>query len=210
MKYIWKCLNSDNKDWRRVLKVFLNNLYFNQTIALIEYLIKNGAPRCIGEFKDEIFKIRTFNDFYILESGADRGASSNYYLLVKVREKTKTVLDLLANEKQIEEERENAKKIKERLNGKDSNIFCQLMEVLKLWVVTHPIKLMVQVRRVQVQQSKQIMIIVTNIIIFKHVSMESITRIAPAKVKEDQINIEIKKKKMHNKNKVKNQRQMIY
>lgn len=99
MKYIWKCLNSDNKDWRRVLK----------TIGLIEYLIKNGAPRCIGEFKDEIFKIRTFNDFYILESGADRGAS--------IREKTKTVIDLLANEKLIEEERENAKKIKERLNA---------------------------------------------------------------------------------------------
>lgn len=56
------------------------------------------------------------------------------------------------------------------------------MEVPKLWVVTHPIKLMVQVRRVQ--QSKQKMIIVTNIIIFKHVSMESTTRIVPAKVKE--------------------------
>jgi epsin len=35
-----------------------------------------------------------------------------------VREKAKAVMDLLANEKLIEEERENAKKIKERLNGK--------------------------------------------------------------------------------------------
>lgn len=51
------------------------------------------------------------------------------------------------------------------------------MEVPKLWVVTHPIKLKVQVRRVVVQQSNQRMII--------HVNMESTTRIAPAKVKED-------------------------
>lgn len=36
---------------------------------------------------------------------------------LKVREKTKVVMDLLSNEKLIEEERESAKKIKERLNG---------------------------------------------------------------------------------------------
>lgn len=43
---------------------------------MIEYLIKNGAPRCIGEFKDDISKIRFYNDFYLVEGNADRGASS--------------------------------------------------------------------------------------------------------------------------------------
>ena len=43
---------------------------------MIEYLIKNGAPRCVGEFKDDLFKIRTYSDFYYAEGGADRGAAS--------------------------------------------------------------------------------------------------------------------------------------
>lgn len=67
-----------------------------------------------------MFKIRTFSDFYLVDNGSDRGAASFFklfknYLLQIVREKTKQVLDLLTNEKLIEEERENAKKIKERL-----------------------------------------------------------------------------------------------
>lgn len=36
------------------------------------------------------------------------------------------MLDLLASEKQIEEERENAKKIKDRLNGKSSEYYLNL------------------------------------------------------------------------------------
>jgi epsin len=43
---------------------------------MIEYLIKNGAPRCIGEFKDDISKISFFNDYSFFEGNTDRGASS--------------------------------------------------------------------------------------------------------------------------------------
>jgi epsin len=45
---------------------------------LIDYLVKNGAPRCIGDFKDEVFKIRTYSDFYLVDQGVDRGAASNF------------------------------------------------------------------------------------------------------------------------------------
>lgn len=38
--------------------------------------MKNGAPRCIGDFKDEMFKIRTFSDFVLVENGSDRGCAS--------------------------------------------------------------------------------------------------------------------------------------
>ena len=76
---------------------------------MIEYLTKNGAPRCVGEFRDAIFKIRSFSDFFLVEGGSDKGAA--------IRDKTKQLVDLLTNEKLIEEERENSKKIRDRLAG---------------------------------------------------------------------------------------------
>jgi epsin len=39
----------------------------------MEFLVKNGAPRCIQEIKDEIYKIRSFQDFNYSENGTDRG-----------------------------------------------------------------------------------------------------------------------------------------
>lgn len=66
MSYIWKRLNGDNKDWRRTLKVDIFS-YNLKSLTVIEYLIKNGAPRCVGEFKDDLFKIRTYSDFYYAE-----------------------------------------------------------------------------------------------------------------------------------------------
>jgi len=46
---------------------------------MIEYLTKNGAPRCVGDFRDNIFKIRSFSDFFLVESGSDKGLSSNLF-----------------------------------------------------------------------------------------------------------------------------------
>lgn len=45
MKFIWDKLSDKKKNWKRTLK----------TLSLIEHLLKNGAPRCLGEFKDEIY-----------------------------------------------------------------------------------------------------------------------------------------------------------
>ncbi|CAD8083427.1 unnamed protein product [Paramecium sonneborni] len=97
MKFIWKRLDSDNREWRRILK----------TLNIIEYLIKNGAPHCVGEFRNNISKIRSFSDFFLVDQGSDKGLS--------IRDKTKQLVDLLSNENLIIEERESAKKIRERL-----------------------------------------------------------------------------------------------
>lgn len=56
-----------------------------------------------------------------------------------VRDKTKLVLDLLSDEKLIEEERESAKRIKEKLQGNKSLKYLKLSEELKLLVVIHHI-----------------------------------------------------------------------
>ena len=38
----------------------------------MEYLIKNGAPRVIQDIKDDLFKIRTLQDFTYVENHADK------------------------------------------------------------------------------------------------------------------------------------------
>jgi hypothetical protein len=99
MKHIWKRLSSERKNWRRILK----------TLSLIEYLIKNGSPRCIQEFRDEIYQIRTLQDFSHYEDGQDRGAA--------IREVSKRVVTLLNDEQKIDEERKKSQELRERLGG---------------------------------------------------------------------------------------------
>ena len=38
----------------------------------MEYLIKNGAPRVIQDIKDDLFKIRTLQDFSYYENNSDK------------------------------------------------------------------------------------------------------------------------------------------
>ena len=50
-----------------------------QTLNLIEYLLKNGSPRCIHEFKDEIYTLRSLQDYYFVEGDIDRGVASKFF-----------------------------------------------------------------------------------------------------------------------------------
>lgn len=90
----------------------------------MEFLAKNGAHRCIGDFKDEIYQIRSFQEYSCTDQGIDRGASSiiltirpQNIIFSKVREKAKEVVELITDEQKLEAERENAKRIKEKLQG---------------------------------------------------------------------------------------------
>ena len=78
MQHLWKKLASKPKDWRRIYKA----------LHVMEYLIKNGAPRCIQEIKDEMFKIRSFQDFSYNDNGTDRGSG--------LRDKARAVCELLS------------------------------------------------------------------------------------------------------------------
>ena len=48
MKHLWSYLGSKPKEWRRIAKV----------VHVIDYLVKNGAPRVIQDIKDDLYKIR--------------------------------------------------------------------------------------------------------------------------------------------------------
>ena len=49
-----------------------------------------------------------------------------YYLLIIVREKSKQIIELINNEEKLEQERENAKKLRDKLGSKYKNftIYC--------------------------------------------------------------------------------------
>ncbi|KRX10914.1 Protein phosphatase 2C (PP2C)-like domain [Pseudocohnilembus persalinus] len=99
MKFIWERLQTQkNKSWRKTYKV----------LCIIDYLMKNGAPRCLTEFKDEIYQIRSLRDYTMFEENQDRGEG--------VREKVKQIMELLNDEKRLDEERDRAKNIREAMS----------------------------------------------------------------------------------------------
>eukprot|EP00331_Platyophrya_macrostoma_P026698 CAMPEP_0176442252 /NCGR_PEP_ID=MMETSP0127-20121128/21698_1 /TAXON_ID=938130 /ORGANISM="Platyophrya macrostoma, Strain WH" /LENGTH=273 /DNA_ID=CAMNT_0017827217 /DNA_START=56 /DNA_END=875 /DNA_ORIENTATION=+ len=66
VKHIWAKLNSDRTKWRRILK----------TMTLIEYLLKNGSPKAVQEFKDEIYQIRAFQNYSHYEEAIEEELQS--------------------------------------------------------------------------------------------------------------------------------------
>lgn len=48
----------------------------------MDYLVKNGAPRCVQDIKDDLYKIRQFKDFAYNLNGTDHGQGGKYLYLV--------------------------------------------------------------------------------------------------------------------------------
>jgi epsin len=59
MKHLWAKLQSKPKDYRRIFK----------SLSAMDYLVKNGAPRVVQDIKDDLYKIRSFNEFSYRENG---------------------------------------------------------------------------------------------------------------------------------------------
>lgn len=57
MKHLWEKLTLKPKEWRRIAKA----------LHVMDYLVKNGAPRIIQDLKDDLYKIRAFQDFSFKE-----------------------------------------------------------------------------------------------------------------------------------------------
>ena len=50
MKHLWEKLQTKHKEWRRIAKA----------MHVMDYLVKNGAPRVVQDIKDDVYKIRQF------------------------------------------------------------------------------------------------------------------------------------------------------
>jgi epsin len=59
MKHLWAKVGCKPKDWRRIFKALYG----------MDYLVKNGAPRVVQDIKDDLYKIRSFQDFSYKENG---------------------------------------------------------------------------------------------------------------------------------------------
>jgi len=50
MKHLWERIQSKAKEWRRIAKA----------LHVMDYLVKNGAPRVIQDIKDDLYKLRAY------------------------------------------------------------------------------------------------------------------------------------------------------
>ena len=100
MATLWKRMADNGKNWRHVLKA----------LQLLEFLLAHGSERVVDEAKDSIYTIRTLRNFqYVDEKGKDQGQ--------QIRDAAKKMIQLLQDEKQIQEIRDAAKGSRERYEG---------------------------------------------------------------------------------------------
>ena len=100
MKHLWEVLRRPPKEWRRIAKA----------LHVFDYLVKNGAPRCIQDIKDDLYKIRAHNDFSFKESnGVEQGT--------EVRDKAQLLCKLMTDANMLSYEREQAKQTREKVIG---------------------------------------------------------------------------------------------
>jgi epsin len=85
--------------WRVVFKA----------LTLLEFLIKNGAERCVDDARNHGHVMRQLAQFNYYEGTIDRGLG--------VREKTKQITDILGDDERIREERQKAKQLRQKFGS---------------------------------------------------------------------------------------------
>lgn len=99
MKHLWEKIQSKPKEWRRIAKA----------LHVMDYLVKNGAPRVIQDIKDDLYKIRQFQDFVFKENNVEQGA--------ELRDKARGLCELVAEPSKLQYEREFAKQTRDKFTG---------------------------------------------------------------------------------------------
>lgn len=52
-----------------------------QTLSMVEFLLKNGPPSIISNFKYDIYQFRTFDSYSHYSDGADKGEPSTHVFI---------------------------------------------------------------------------------------------------------------------------------
>ncbi|KAG7350688.1 ENTH domain containing protein [Nitzschia inconspicua] len=96
-RLMWDSMENQRPSaWRVVFKA----------LTLLEYLVKNGAERCVDDARNHAHILRALGQFNYYEGTIDRGLG--------VREKSKQLLDILGDDERIREERQKARKLREK------------------------------------------------------------------------------------------------
>jgi epsin len=97
---MWEAIENERPAaWRVVFK----------GLSLLEHLIKNGSERCVDDARSHNHTLRTLLQFNYYEGTIDRGLG--------VREKTKQLIDVLGDDERIREERQKARKLREKFGN---------------------------------------------------------------------------------------------
>lgn len=97
---LWESLSNPRPAaWRVVFK----------GLNLLEHLIKNGSERCVDDARTHSHVLRNLHNFNYYEGTIDRG--------VGIREKSRQLVELLADDERIREERIKAKELREKFGG---------------------------------------------------------------------------------------------
>ena len=99
MKLLWSSIESPSRNWKTLFKA----------LTLLEFLVKNGPERIVEETRDRSFTLRPLQDFHATEGTIDRGTG--------VREKSKSLIELLGSNDQIRTEREKARQLRHKFIG---------------------------------------------------------------------------------------------
>jgi len=99
MKTIWDGTSDKPARWRRVLK----------SLALLEYLIKNGTERVIDETREKLYQIRSLADFHYTEDGVDKGGA--------IRTSSKQICELVNDVDLLKAERQKARQNRDKFVG---------------------------------------------------------------------------------------------
>lgn len=108
IKYVNKKIKRDNS--KRIIL---------RTLDLVDFLIKNGAMRIVHEIRDEKYQLKSLKNMLGGDDEADIIEMSS--IGSPVTRKCNAILELLSDEKRLEEERETASQTKNRYKGTGSH-----------------------------------------------------------------------------------------
>jgi epsin len=104
---------------------------FSQALILLDYLLHAGSEAIMSYAKENFYVIKTLKEFqYVDEEGKDQGANGAFFLepyswipcwsgWLIVRQKSKEIMMLLADEARLKEERKNRKDMVTRMGPTD-------------------------------------------------------------------------------------------
>ena len=99
MKLIWSSIDNPSRTWKQLFKA----------LTLLDFLVKNGPERIVEETRDHSYTLRPLQDYNFYEGTVDKGSG--------VREKSKSLIELLGSNEQIRSEREKARQLRHKFIG---------------------------------------------------------------------------------------------
>jgi len=80
-----------------------------KALTLLEFLVKNGAERCVDDARNHGHLLKAMTQFNYYEGTIDRGLG--------VREKSKQIMEILTDDERVREERQKSKKLRQKFGS---------------------------------------------------------------------------------------------